>query len=66
MRETLGRDAASRHSLEPIVANRRGSLESLLYIAGLELDLSSRGAALLRCGVAPDAGEAVGLQLEPD
>ena len=52
-------DALARHPLDPVVADRGGGGEPLLDVARLE-DLA------LRRLVAPDAGVAVGLELEAD
>ena len=65
MRETIGRDTTIRHSLQPIVANRRGRIQAFFDVTGFELDLAVLRAARLRGGVAPDTGEAIGLQLHP-
>src|SRR5262249_29602458 len=62
--KAIGRDAAGRHALQPIVADRGGRLQSFIDVAGLELHLTTIGAAGLRRSVSPDAGQAVGLQLE--
>jgi hypothetical protein len=46
-------------ALDRVIADLLGRIERLLEIAALE-------QALLRGVVAPDAGEAIGLQLDPD
>jgi hypothetical protein len=59
MRERFGHDVALCPLLDLIVADRRSGAESRLEVARLEL-----AAAL--CEIAPDAGVAIGLQLEAD
>ena len=58
VRPRLRVHAAARLALDPVVADRRRRGQALLEVAALEQPL------LLR-RVPPDAGEAVGLQLEP-
>ena len=54
-----------RHPLDAVVANRRRGVQPFLDVAGLELHLPVRGASGLRGLVPPDAGKAVGLELQP-
>src|SRR5262245_4555128 len=64
VREAIRHHVTRRHPLQSIVANRRRGAQALLDVAGVELHLMVRGAPGLRRGMTPDAGEAVGLQLE--
>ena len=48
MREPFRRDAAGRHALQAVVANRRGGAQRLLGVAGLELDAAGLEPALPR------------------
>jgi hypothetical protein len=57
--ERLGDDLALRLPLQAVVADRRGGRQRLLGLARFEDLLHAVGA------MAPDAGEAVGLQFEP-
>ena len=43
--EAVGRDAAARHALDAVVADRGGGVQPFLDVAGFELDLALRGAA---------------------
>src|SRR5215471_2945239 len=58
VRERVRRHASPRVALQSVVADRLGSRESLLDVAGLEHVLAN--VRVMR----PDAGEAIGLQLE--
>src|ERR1700689_1169218 len=58
--EAVGHGVAARGGLQPVVADRRRGRHRLLDVAGLE-DLP-----LLIGMVGPNAGEAVGLELDPD
>src|SRR5207249_2577631 len=60
VREGLRRHAALGLTLQPVVPDRRGGVERLLQIALLE------DVARLLGVVRPDAGQAVGLQLDAD
>ena len=60
MREAVGHDITLRLLLQGIVADRGGGVKRVLDIALLE-DLE---ALIGICG--PDAGEAIGLQLDAD
>src|SRR5262245_8967575 len=66
VRDAVGHHAAGRLALQAIVSNRGGGSQRLVGVARLELDAAGPKASLLRCGVAPDAGVAVRLQLEGD
>ena len=66
VREALGHHAAGGHFLQTIVANRRGGAQRFVGVARFELDAARVEPAVLRRGMAPDAREAVGLQLESD
>src|SRR5262245_15229659 len=59
VRPGLRSDVALRHALEAVVADRRRRPQALFGIARLE-------ESLLRAAMAPDPGEAVGLELEGD
>src|SRR5688572_15333799 len=59
MGPALGLDGAAGFALQAIVADRGGGSERFVDVAGFE-----QVTALGR--VTPDAGEAVGLELEPD
>src|SRR3546814_2098797 len=59
VRDALGDDMPLRLALEPVIADRRGRLQPFLHVAGIE-------QVLLPGVIAPDAGIAVGLQLEGD
>src|SRR5690349_23910130 len=65
MCESIRHHPTGRHALQSIVANGRRRSKALFDVAGFELDLSLRCASWLRGRVAPDAREAIGLQLEP-
>src|SRR5947207_10200403 len=43
--EALGRDAAARRLLEPVVAHRRGGRQALIRVSGIEQLPLRRGAA---------------------
>ena len=58
VRKRLGVDMARRRALDAIIADSGGGVETFFNVTLLE------NASLLRT-VAPDAGEAIGLQLEP-
>src|SRR5262245_42856977 len=64
VREPIRHHAAGRHALQPIVANRRRRAQRLLGIARLELDAAGLEASLLRGRMAPDTGEAIGLEFQ--
>jgi hypothetical protein len=66
VREPIGRDTPAAHPLEAIVANRCRCLQRFLRVTRFELHLPHLEPARLGSGVAPDAGETVGLQLERD
>src|SRR4051794_10188028 len=66
VRELLGHHAPGGEPLQAIVANRAGGAQPFLDIARLQLDLAGRRSSRPGCIVSPDAGIAVGLQLEPD
>ena len=58
MRERLRRDAPARRLLEPVVTDRRRGAKALVHVARIQ-------QLPLRRRMAPHAGEAVGLQLQP-
>ena len=64
--KAIRRDPRSGHPLDAVVADRGGSVQPFIDVAGLELHFPLSGPARLRGVMAPDAGETVGLQLEPD
>ena len=66
MREALGRDAARRHPLQAIVANRCRCAKRFLGITRLELHVTRFEPPAVRRFVCPHTGEAVGLKLERD
>jgi hypothetical protein len=65
VREAIGHHAARGHLL-PVVADRGGGTQRFFQVARIELDLPGLRPSGLRGGVAPDAREAIGLQLQRD
>jgi len=66
VREALRHHAAGGHFLKAIVANRCRGAQRFVDVAGFELDAAGIEPAVLRRGMSPDAGEAVGLQFQRD
>src|SRR5262245_25189494 len=66
MCKALRGDAAGRHLLQAVVADRCGGPQAFVCVTGIELDFAGRCPSLLRGFVAPHPGEAVGLQFESD
>src|SRR5258706_8274881 len=64
VREALRRDVARRHPLQTVVANGGSGLQTFLRVPGIELHAALSGTASLRRRMAPDAGKAIGLELE--
>ena len=61
VRESIRGDVTGRHLLQTVVANGRGGAQRVFGVAGFELYAPRPKAAALPSGVAPDAGEAIGL-----
>ena len=59
MRERFGNNLALRHPLQTVIADRSSGIQAFFGVAGLE-------QPPLRCVMSPDAGVAIGLQLESD
>src|SRR5437660_3334983 len=64
MCELFGHHVSGSELLETVVANRRGGMQRFVGVAGIEFDFAFRRSSLLRGIMSPDAGVAVGLQLE--
>ena len=66
MGETVRRDVAGRHFLQPVVADRRRGAQRFVGVARFELHTSGLQPSARGSGMSPHTRETVRLELEPN